>query len=692
MAIVEMKRIDLLAMRQDQRKLLRTLQDMGCVEITPLQDEALAEYRTRDDGRLEQVDALLARLSWVIHECAAYNHQPAPFMGNLPEASAQDVHYITQQEAALQETLRQAETLEKRSGEYRGQLMRLQVAQSQLKPWLSFDLPMEQMHNTRRVAHFLGTVKAAELQQCQEKWASLPVVVEQLSAEHDTAAVWICAHQSAREQVAADLRDAGFAPAQLPEFTGTAAEQSARLENEKNEILRQQEALVQDWKALSAELTHLKVWYDALTIERDQLEAARQTIGTGKAFLLRGWVPAEVAQQVADKCRSLAPTCSVDITDPAEGDEPPVLLDNNRVNAPYESVVEGFALPAYRSVDPTAVMAPFYACLFGMMLSDAGYGLVMIVGILALIFLKKPAKKNARLLWVLFGGAVMTVVWGAAYNTWMGFTAPWGGLLDPMNDPMPVMMICLAVGVIHLYAGLGMAAYLNFKRGKPLDALYDQFSWIFALTGLGLYALCSGTLQTIGLGLTIFGVALLLLFGGREKKNPFARLLGGLSQIYGATSWISDILSYMRLFGMGLATGVMGQVIDMLVGMIFQNGPIGFSARCCSSARTRSALASTPWARMFMPAACSILSSSASSLRKAAWHSARCSAGQSTSASARKPGVRIRNFRLILKEVTCHGIGFGDWFVCCGDCRDSARHGLCQGGGSGGRNGGGCFR
>ncbi len=142
-----------------------------------------------------------------------------------------------------------------------------------------------------------------------------------------------------------------------------------------------------------------------------------------------------------------------------------------------------------------------------------------------------------------------------------------------MNNPMPVMMICLAVGVIHLYAGLGMAAYLNFKRGKPLDALYDQFSWIFALTGLGLYALCSGTLQTIGLGLTIFGVALLLLFGGREKKNPFARLLGGLSQIYGATSWISDILSYMRLFGMGLATGVMGQVIDMLVGMIFRNWP-----------------------------------------------------------------------------------------------------------------------
>ena len=94
MAIVEMKRIDLLAMRQDQRKLLRTLQDMGCVEITPLQDEALAEYRTRDDGRLEQVDALLARLSWVIHECAAYNHQPCAALLNFLLVLQQFFHIL----------------------------------------------------------------------------------------------------------------------------------------------------------------------------------------------------------------------------------------------------------------------------------------------------------------------------------------------------------------------------------------------------------------------------------------------------------------------------------------------------------------------------------------------------------------------------------------------------------------------
>ena len=75
--------------------------------------------------------------------------------------------------------------------------------------------------------------------------------------------------------------------------------------------------------------------------------------------------------------------------------------------------------------------------------------------------------------------------------------------------------------------------------------------------------------------MAIAGVALIVLFAGREKKNPFARLMGGLGALYGATSWISDILSYMRLFGMGLATGVIGMVINQLIGMVFSAGIVG---------------------------------------------------------------------------------------------------------------------
>ena len=84
-----------------------------------------------------------------------------------------------------------------------------------------------------------------------------------------------------------------------------------------------------------------------------------------------------------------------------------------------------------------------------------------------------------------------------------------------------------------------------------------------------------GVVAEIGKWMAIAGVALIVLFAGREKKNPFARLAGGLGALYGATSWISDILSYMRLFGMGLATGVIGMVINKLVGMVFAGGIVG---------------------------------------------------------------------------------------------------------------------
>ena len=265
----------------------------------------------------------------------------------------------------------------------------------------------------------------------------------------------------------------------------------------------------------------------------------------------------------------------MEIYAPAEDDEPPILLHNGKFATPFESVVEGFALPSPKGMDPTAVMAPFYALLFGMMLSDAGYGLVMALAIPLLLKLKKPGKNSVKMLWLLFYSAIATVVCGAIYNTWFGFNLPVKSILDPINDPMPVMIVCMGVGVVHLYAGMILAAYMNIKRGKPQDAVFDQLSWMMLVSGL-IMLVAGGVIAEIGKWMAIIGVVIILIWAGREKsRNPFKRLVSGLGSLYGATSWISDILSYMRLFGMGLATGVIGMVINQLVGMAFSSGIIG---------------------------------------------------------------------------------------------------------------------
>jgi V/A-type H+-transporting ATPase subunit I len=142
-----------------------------------------------------------------------------------------------------------------------------------------------------------------------------------------------------------------------------------------------------------------------------------------------------------------------------------------------------------------------------------------------------------------------------------------------MNNAMPVMMICIALGAVHLFTGLGVAAYMNIRRGKPLDAVCDQLSWFMLVVGLGLMLVAPAA----GKWGALAGAAIILVTAGRAKsKNPFKRLISGLGALYGVTSWVSDLLSYMRLFGMGLATGVIGMVINILVNMVFSAGPVGW--------------------------------------------------------------------------------------------------------------------
>jgi V/A-type H+-transporting ATPase subunit I len=139
-------------------------------------------------------------------------------------------------------------------------------------------------------------------------------------------------------------------------------------------------------------------------------------------------------------------------------------------------------------------------------------------------------------------------------------------LLNPLEEPLNMIAVCLGFGAVHLFFGLGVAAYMNFKRGKPLAVVMDQLSWFVLVVGLALLLLPQ--FASLGMVMAILGALTVLLFAGRDKENFIKRLVSGFGALYGVTSWLSDLLSYMRLFGMGLATGVIGMVINMLVGLM----------------------------------------------------------------------------------------------------------------------------
>ena len=570
MAIAEMKRMSLLVMRRDHDQLLRYLQKLGCVQMTEV---ALPEGKlpTKDEGKIPQLDAEITRHQWAIGKLLIHETEKKSMFTPLPAVSVTALEAVDG--AGSKPVISQLEDIERRTGELRGRESRLRLGIEQLSPWLELDIPLEMSKSTATTQVFTGVMAPEALKSLADEWAGKPVAVKAMARSGDDQYFWALVHRSFSAPFLDSLTEREYQPVDLPEGQGTPAAYRQTLEQALEELAVQQKELQAETKALAVHLPALRLNYEQLKAELDRAVAQDRMVHTASVSMMNGWVPEVAVPAIEEGLRSNFPEAAFTFSDPAEGDEPPVLLHNRPVIAPFESVVTGFALPHPFSTDPTGLMMPFFACFFGMMVSDAGYGLMMALLIPILIKIIKPSKGVRKLMWVLAMGGVFTVFWGAMYNTWFGF-APLPSLLDPMNNSLPVMMVCIGIGALHLVTGLGIGIYLNLRRGKPLDALYDQISWLMLVVGLGLLAVPATS--EIGKWLAIAGAVIILLMAGREKtKNPFKRLVSGLGALYNVTGWLSDLLSYMRLFGMGLATGVIGMVINILVGMVMQSGIIG---------------------------------------------------------------------------------------------------------------------
>ncbi len=572
MAIVEMKRLTLLALLKDKEKLLHAIQRMGCIQITDIPEEGMQPFLAKASGLLKTEEEV-SRLRWAIGKLNRYDTTKPPMFGGKPEVSREQAEEVLSRKTRCMQTIAAVEGCEQKAGEYKGHQARLQSAIEQLEPWAGFDIPISELHNTHETVQQAGTLKRRELEETMAKWAGQPVVLDQTGAYQETAYLHVIAHQSVAEAVLSDLKDAGFTQTVFGDVHDAPGRQIENWKRELAGIAESQRNLEEQLAALSKELPDLRILCDVLCAQLDRLRASERFAATQSTFLMKAWVPEPLVKKVEEKISQVSPGCCMEFADPVEGDDPPTLLQNHRSVSPFESVVAGFSLPSPFGIDPTFVMAPFFATFFGMMVSDAGYGLMMVIVIPLILKLAKPSPGAKKLLWIIALGGVTTVFWGTMFNSWFGF-APLPLYFDPVNNALPVMGLCVGIGALHLFAGLGMGFYLNVRRGSLKDALFSQGSWFCLIAGLGLLAL--PTTATFGKFIALAGAVTILLTAGRGKsKNPFKRLLSGLGALYGVTGWISDLLSYMRLFGMGVATGVIGMVINQLVGMVFSAGPIG---------------------------------------------------------------------------------------------------------------------
>ena len=314
---------------------------------------------------------------------------------------------------------------------------------------------------------------------------------------------------------------------------------------------------------------------DINLMEVEQLGGER--MADGAIVMMEGWVPVENDVEV----RKMLDESGVyyEIRPAEKEDNAPIKLKNGKISRAFEMLTKMYGMPDYGEFDPTPLLAPFYALFFGMCVGDAGYGLLLVL--LGLYLKKKLSKSMAGMMNLLITLGVATTIVGAVFNTFFGVSLTSLDLPQWMDSLIisgkwdgtaydKTMVIALLVGMFHICFALTVKAIGSTVRYGFKNSLSDWGWWLLVggsvvvatLNYLGVIDMEVSKMAFIGIGgVSAIGIYLL----NNIRRNIFVNVGAGLWDTYNmATGLMGDLLSYLRLYALGLAGGMLGGVFNTL--------------------------------------------------------------------------------------------------------------------------------
>ena len=298
-------------------------------------------------------------------------------------------------------------------------------------------------------------------------------------------------------------------------------------------------------------------------------------------FGLQGWVPEDEEKKLIKKAEALQLPLRIETRHPLEAENPPVLLKNNWFNRRVEPLLKLYGVPDYRELDPSYFFAPFMILFFGICLGDAGYGLVFFL--VSLWLGKKLGPKIPGLAPVMklcrifaFSTIVIGLITGSVFGynfenrQWIVLDLAIGS-----GNPMILFYISLGLGLIQLSTSYLIGTF----QALSIEGRFEKLGLMAVLWGGAVLisrniwfadpgSLLNAPFYYTGIGILAAGLLMTLLFSS-GNKNWGIRLGLGLWSIYGLTGLVGDLLSYARLFGLGIATSAIAAVMNQLAGMVF---------------------------------------------------------------------------------------------------------------------------
>ncbi len=589
MAIARMSKVAIALHATHKEELLKKLQDESALHITEIEKEENAgEFVFAEEPRIRELEAELNQISDAISFLQQFAKKGGFLDSIVPQklpVERETFHSTIEQFDAKKITSRISKISSELSN-LRSEKEHLRSKQETIEPWLELDMALEAVKPTRTTHIIPGRIHKRLLsEETLKKADAIGVDIATVGELKNEILALVMFHRTEEEAAGELLDEINFTIEDFRGFSGKPKEIFEKLKQDALEIDERMEALQEQGREYGEYYEPLLMVFDHGSDEVTRLNAMREALRTKTSYIIQGWIELSKKAALEKIIDAYEAAILKDVT-PEADEKPPVKLVNRRIFQPFEIITHLYGTPRYSELDPSPLLAIFFAIFFGICITDAGYGIVL--ALLAL-FLMKKIPTGKKFLWLIFIGAIFTIIEGALLGGWFGDLLN-GTVLDGMVksvmifDPMKSYFVfyrlALAMGAIQIYWGLILKIYEEIKNKDYAEAFFEGVIWLLIITSLLIMLFASNFCIQLNLApqsllpgslllpaMALFGICaiIVVLFGARNEKNIFFRFfLGGLrlTILGGIFSYLGDFLSYIRLMALGLVTAGIASAIN----------------------------------------------------------------------------------------------------------------------------------
>jgi V/A-type H+-transporting ATPase subunit I len=435
---------------------------------------------------------------------------------------------------------------------------------------------MEDIKNTNKTQCAVVTINSRDYDKLLEELNKIPLTYTEKTG------VFIVNHNSISEKIETIKRQFETEIYELKNYKGIPRDEIER----SLQIIESLSDKIENTKTILSRyipyLKKIKIAIDHYENEKKKDQLLFSLPSSQKTFHIFGWIP-ENCTTKSEELFKQYDVLYVKFSDPQKGENVPVDYKNPKTVGFYQLITDMYGRPNYTELDPTIFISLFFTFFFGFCITDAGYGLVITL-ITGIILLNKKIRKfignGISMIYIFFFSGIATIIMGAITGGFFGIPLPEViARVVPINlavdnldkSAIPFLKFAIYLGAFQVGLGFVLNMIKEIKRKNTFYGIMQNLPNVLIIfSGIKIAALIMGSKVNGTLWGSIFlgSMVLNILFSAPEQKGVGRFFMGFYNTFFGFTGMLGDILSYMRLFALGLATGILIFVINTIAGVL----------------------------------------------------------------------------------------------------------------------------